>query len=237
MPADAAPPPTAISTRKGARTCAGRSGCGLSAKTRRLLWRASLILTVCAVAAGCTNPSASTNAFVVHIVASGCELDSELEPLLVMEKTAGNPTTEWRSLRRVGECGEPFAGHTWSGDVVQVWVSGYHWHRSRAVRVQMGHRVNDADTWAIGDDDRMRIDHTHIFLGTIDIGVPNGAYVPADAIAAVATQLQDRQDCEAVVTGCGAEWRHADLLTFKPAPPPPSDSPQTPAKTTDTLAP
>ena len=232
MPADAVP------THAAAGTGRNRSGWERLANTRRLLCRASLIVTVCAAAAGCTNPSAGANAFVVHIVASDCELDSELEPLLVMEKTEGNPTTEWRSLRRVGECGAPFSGHTWNGNVVQVWVSGYDWRPSRAVRVQMGHRVNDADTWAIGDDDRMRIDHTHIFLGTIDIGVPGGAYVPADALPAVATQLRDRQDCEGVAANdCGAEWEHADLLTFEPSAAPPTDPPQTPADTTPTLAP
>ena len=144
-----------------------------------------------AAVSGCTNPDWGGNAFVVHVVAPTCEDVSTLEPLLVIEKSVGSfgksSRTEWRSFQRLEGCGEPFEGHPWSGGVLQVWVTDYEWHRNQPTRVQMGHRVNDADTWAIGDDDGMRVDHRHIFLGTIDVGVPGGAYLPPDAIDAAVT--------------------------------------------------
>ena len=196
-------------------------------------------LAVSAAAAGCTNnPTLTSNAFVVHVVAPDCEHDSDLEPLLQRMGAAEHPTAGWISLRRVGECGEPFGGREWGGDVLQVWRSDYEWHRSLPVAVQMGRRLNDAAVWAVGDDDRMRIDHRHIFLGTVDLGVPGGAYVAADAVLAALALLEDRQGCEAPkTTDCGTEWQYADLSTFDLVAGPESESARTPAKKTATLAP
>ena len=190
-------------------------------------WRRALVCVLVAVfgaaaVTGCAKPDWSSNAFVVHIVAPTCEDVNTLEPLLVIEKSVGSwgksSRTEWRSFQRLEGCGEPFEGHLWSGGVLQVWVTDYEWHRNQPTRIQLGHRVSDADTWAIGDNDGMRVDHRHIFLGTIDVGVPDGAYLPPDAIDAVVTQLEDRQACENTLSSCGSEWQHADLFTFEATP-------------------
>ena len=196
----------------------GVSGSG-AARWRRALVCVLVAVLGAAAVSGCANPDFNSNAFVVHVVAPACEDVNTLEPLLVVEEIIGglgkSSRTEWRSFQRTEGCGEPFEGHPWNGRVLQVWVTDYEWHRNQPARVQMGHRVSDADTWAIGDNDGMRVDHRHIFLGTIDVGVPDGVYLPPDAIDSVVTQLEDRQACENTLSSCGSEWQHADLFTFE----------------------
>ena len=88
----------------------------------------------------------------------------------------------------------------------------------------MRHRSNGAATWAVGDDDRLRIDHRHIFLGTVDVGGPGGAYAPADALPAALALLEGRQSCTRPGAGaCGAGWRYADLSTFEIVAEPPNE--------------
>ena len=202
-------------------------------------WRRALacaVLALLAATACGTNPEAYDNAFVVHIVAPTCEHVGTLEPLLVIEQTVGGigkaSRTEWRSMQRLRDCAEPPAGHPWNGEVLQVWVSDYDWHRGKPLRVQLGHRIDKAATWGIGDDDRMRIDHRHIFLGTIDVGASGGVYAPPDTLDASITQLHDRQECEKnTLLGCGAKWEHADLFTFQTSAKPPDHPRATPPQT------
>ena len=193
----------------------------------------ALLLFVVLAVSGCTNPEWAANAFVVHVVVPSCDHADTFEPLLVFEKSVGSygksSRTEWRSMRRLEGCGEPFEGRSWDGAALQVWVSDSVWKRSHPVRVQLGHKVSDADMWAIGDDDRMRIDHRHVFLGTIDVAAPGGVYVPPDGVDTAVAQLKDRQDCEGNTIGsCGFEWMQADLFTFDALPAPPVDTTKRP---------
>ena len=196
---------------------------------RRVAVGVLLLVAGAVAAAGCAGPEYNSNAFVVHVVAPTCEHASAHEPLLVYEKSVGSwgksSRTEWRSMQRLDGCGEPFEGYPWSGGVLQVWVSDFDWRRSEPVRVQLGHRIDGPDTWAIGDDDRWRIDFRHIFLGSIDIGAPGSSYVPPDAVDAALGHLQDRQDCEQRMQSCGVEWEHVDLFTFEALPAPVDSEP------------
>ena len=137
-----------------------------------------MLLGILAVS-GCGGPSYGSNALVVHVVAPQCEHKPEQQPLLLVEKIAEGfgkaTTTEWRTLYRLEQCGSPFAGHSWDGEVLQVWVSTYQWPLHQQARMQLGHRVTEANTWAVGDGDRLRVDYQHVFLGTIDVGA-DGAH-------------------------------------------------------------
>ena len=200
--------------------------------TTRSRWRrvaacgVLMLLGVLAVS-GCGGPSYGSNALVVHVVAPQCEHEPEQQPLLLAERVVGGfgkaTTNEWRTLRRLEQCGDPFAGRSWEGDVLQVWVSDYKWTLRQHLRVQLGHRVIEANTWAVGDEDRLRLDYHHVFLGTIDVGVDGAEYVPPGAVEAIAALLEDRQGCDTRLekkyraTPCTDEWRHADLFTLEVA--------------------
>ena len=216
----------------------------------RLWWRALccgvlMLLGVLAVS-GCGGPSVTQNALLVHVVAPHCDHEPRQQPLLVVEKVVegwGKATVnEWRTLRRLDECREPFAEHAWEGDVLQVWVSDYEWTLRKQARLQLGHRVTGNNTWAVGDEDRLRVDYQHVFLGTIDVGPHGAEFIPPGAVGAIVAQLEDRQGCErrpgrdrgTSTTHCTDEWEHADLFTFEVAaeapvspwhsdPPPPTE--------------
>ena len=199
-------------------------------RATRRSWRRALacgavaLLGVLAVT-GCGGPSWSENALVVHVVAPSCDHEPGHQPLLVVERVVGGfgkaTTNEWRVLRQLEQCGSPSAGYSWEGDILQVWVSDYEWSLRKQVRVQLGHRVVGVNTWAVGDEDRLRVDYQHVFLGTIDIGVDGSEFVPPGAVEAVAAQLQYRQGCETSdrkdptrLVPCTDEWEHANLFTF-----------------------
>ena len=156
--------------------------------TTRSRWRrvaacgVLMLLGILAVS-GCGGPSWGSNALVVHVVAPQCEHEPGQQPLLLVEKVVdgfGKATTnEWRTLHRLEQCGSPSAGYSWDGEVLQVWVSNYEWPLRQQARVQLGHRVIEANTWAVGDEDRLRIDYQHVFLGTIDLGADGTEFVPA----------------------------------------------------------
>ena len=169
-------------------------------KWRRVAAAGVLMLLGVLAVSGCGGPSYHSNALVVHVVAPQCEHEPEEQPLLLVEKVVEGfgkaTTTEWRTLRRLEQCGSPFAGHSWDGEVLQVWVSTYQWPLRQQARMQLGHRVIEANTWAVGDEDRFRIDYSHIFLGTIDTGGDDARFVPASAVEATVAQLEDRQGCE-----------------------------------------
>lgn len=194
--------------------------------TQKLASSVLILLGVLAMS-GCGGPSSTQNALVVHVVAPQCAHGPGQQPLLVVERVVegwGKATVvEWRTLRRLEQCGEPFAGHPWEGDVLQVWVSDYEWTLRAQARVQLGHRVVGANTWAVGDEDRLRVDYEHVFLGTIDVGVDGPEFVPPGAVDGVVALLEDRQGCErrrdrgSATTHCTDEWKHADLVTFEAA--------------------
>lgn len=193
---------------------------------RRMLVRVALALLATLVVSGCGGPSQYSNALVVHVVAPQCGHEPGQQPLLVVERVIagfGKATiNEWRTLRRLEQCGEPFAGYSWEGDVLQVWVSDYEWSLRKHARVQLGHRVvgDNTNTWAVGDEDRLRVDYQHVFLGTIDVGADGAEFVPPGAVEGIVAQLEDRQGCETTrergvsTTHCTEEWKHADLVTF-----------------------
>ena len=213
----------------------------------RSWWRALscgvlMLLGVLAVS-GCGGPSSTQNALVVHVVAPQCEHEPGHQPLLVVERVVdgfGKATiNEWRTLRRLEQCGTPFAGHSWEGEVLQVWMSDYEWRRRKHLRLQLGHRMVEANTWAVADEDRQRLDYQHVFLGTIDVGSDGAEYLPPTAVESVVAQLEDRQGCDTRLekkyraTPCTDEWRHADLFTLEvadeaPVSPWPSDPPPPP---------
>ena len=179
------------------------------------------VVCVAALATGCEPVSDFNNAMVVHIVTEDCEPDPALEPLLVVERVSGGQgkatTTEWHPMRKIEDCGQPLPGHDWTGNVLQVWISDYNYTPPHQIRVQLGHRVDTANIWASTGDDRLRIDHTHIFLGAFDTAGSSVTFLPADAISTAAQRLADRQACDQhrQETGCNAEeWEHADPFTF-----------------------
>lgn len=208
-------------TNEQARSSAGESSIGAS-RWRRMLVCGALLVAL--AASGCAGgPSSHQNALVVHVVAPQCEHEPGQQPLLVVERVVeglGKATiNEWRTLRRLEQCGEPFAGHSWEGNVLQAWVSDYEWSLRKQARVQLGHRVVGDNTWAVGDEDRLRVDYQHVFLGTIDIGAEGAKFVPPGAAKGIVAQLEDRQGCETsrqrkATTHCTDEWKHADLVTF-----------------------
>lgn len=201
----------------------GRRG-SIRSGWRRMLAYGALMPPAALAVSGCGGPSQTSNALVVHVVAPQCEHEPDQQPLLVVERVVegwGKATiNEWRTLRRLEQCGEPFSGHSWEGDVLQVWVSDYEWPLRKQARVQLGHRVVGNNTWAVGDEDRLRVDYWHVFLGTIDVGADGAEFVPPGAVEGIVVQLEDRQGCEtkrereASTTPCTDEWEHADLVTF-----------------------
>ena len=200
-----------------------REGSATSSGRKRLFASAALVLLAVLAVSGCGGPSQYSNALVVHVVAPHCEHEPGQQPLLVVERLVegwGKATVnEWRTLRRLEQCGEPIAGYSWEGDVLQVWVSDYEWSLRKQARVQLGHRVVGDNTWAVGDEDRLRVDYQHVFLGTIDIGADGAEFIPPAAVEGIVAQLEDRQGCETnrqrkAPTHSTDEWEHADLVTF-----------------------
>ena len=197
---------------------------GRSLWARKLVGGVLVLLGVLA-APGCADgPTQYQNALVVHVVAAQCEHEPDQQPLLVVEKVVtglGKATVnEWRTLRRLEQCGEPFAGYSLGGGL-QVWVSDYEWPTRKQARVQLGHRVIGDTTWAVGDEDRLRIDYQHVLLGTIDAGVDGPEFVPPAAVEGIVALLEARQGCETrrargvSTTHCTDEWKHADLVTLE----------------------
>ena len=204
--------------------------------TRRKFWRWALMGVLAVSLAGCGGPSAHSNAMVVHIVAAACAPTDHGGPMLVVEVVSGRwgkaTTTEWHLMRQLDGCGEPIAGHPWRGSVLQAWVSDYHWRAGQQMRVQMGHRADDKNMWAVGD--ALRVDWDHMFLGTVDVGSGDSQpeFVPPGGVDTVVALLDDRQSCGPGPerrAGCDVDdWEHADPFTFvaqdRPAPDAPADT-------------
>lgn len=189
-------------------------------RARPLFVCVAVALLGAVVPAGCgvgAEPAARANALVLHVVAPDCD-GSAVPALLVAEDGV---ETGWGALQQVEGCGEPLDGHSWDGSVLQVWKSGPRWGHSGSFRMQLGRRLNDASVWVVGSDEHMRVDHRHLFLGTIDIGAEQARFVEPRAVDAVMDQLEDRQGCDGgrllFLFSCGADWEHADLFTFEPA--------------------
>ena len=177
------------------------------------------------IVSGCDAPSDYGNAMVLHVVAPSCNEADAPAPLLMVERVEsgwGKATLiEWHTMHRFVECGEPFSGHSWNGEVLQVWVSDSEWRATQQVRVQLGHQTRSPDIWAIDDDNQLRLDYNHMFLGTIDIGGDGHSFVPATDVGSIMIQLEDRQNCDSRKqrreSGCELDgsWEHADPFTFQ----------------------
>ena len=200
----------------------GMSASPARKRSRHLLACVAVVLLGAVAATGCgAEPDSRNNALVVHVVAPDC--DSRSVPALLV---AGEhpPTTIMRPLRRVDGCGEPLDGPSRDGEVLQVWESDPEWERKQSFRVQVGRR-SDAVSWFIGTSELMRIDHSHLFLGTIDLVAAEERFVEPRRTDAVTDRLEDRQGCDGIgwtsltifFRSCGTEWEHADLFTLEPA--------------------
>ena len=184
-----------------------------------------LLLAAVFVGSACGGPSTSSNAFALHVVAPSCDIPQEDAPLLTVEKVVGGvgkaTITEWHSMEKLDGCGVPFDGHDWDGDVLQVWVSDYVWGTHHHAQVQMGNRIENPHKWAMANDAQLRLDWSHLFLGTVDM-TDNGEarFVPGTKVASSYALLKDRQGCEPGPPRNGLhcqveEWEQADRFTFE----------------------
>ena len=208
----------------GRGQCHSSAGKPLAARKRRMAGSVLLLLAMLAVSA-CNGPSSYKNALVVHVVAPSCESTNQTSPLLTVEKVVGGwgktTVTEWHSMTRLDECGEPFDGHDWNGSVLQVWRSDFDWRARQQVQLQLGNQVDNPNRWAIGQDVQLRIDWDHVFLGSVDIG-DNGSveFVAGRDVETAVSEVETRQGCEPGPPRNGPdclpdEWEHADLFTFE----------------------
>ena len=181
---------------------------------KRLAAAGALMLLMVAVSVCSTTNPETHNRFVLHVVTPTCDYEMLQNPVMHVGEA------KWYSFEREEGCGEPFVGHEWDGQMLQVWVSHLQARRYRHMQVQLGNRIPGAKSWAITNGNRMRIDHSHIFIGTLDMGTPDGTYIPADGIEAAAGLLEDRQSCEGKRWSCGEDWEFADLFTFRSIPGP-----------------
>ena len=199
----------------------GMSASPTRKRSRHLIGCVAAVLLGAVAAAGCgAEPDSRGNALVVHVVAPDC--DSGMVPALLV---AGEyRPTILKPLQRVDGCGEPLDRPSRNGGVLQVWASDHEWERRQSFRVHLGRR-SDAVSWFIGTGELMRIDHSRLFLGTIELVAAEERFVEPRRTDAVADRLRDRQRCDRTgwdpvgifYRSCGAEWEHADLFTLEPA--------------------
>lgn len=191
----------------------------------RLLFVAACVaafafVTSCSV----VQPSYWSNSFVVHVVSDGCDFLPEHEPILVHQASQGGigkrTVVEHLSFRHLNECGEASASDdaVWEGKYLQVWVTQDAWFNlDQPISVQLGYNTDSGNVYSISEHGRMRIDHSHVFVGAFDVHDGDARYLPPRVVPWARDMLTDRQHCEtdSGMNNCGAEWENADLTTFE----------------------
>lgn len=194
---------------------------------RTRLWFALSVAALSVAASGCRQGWPQQRVyFVVHVAADDCLPDYSNAPVVAVRQDDGqdgDSIVDVAMTEFTGRCGPTGHGHK-----TQVWRTPVRHQRTAPATLHIGMSAAADNTYLLPPNARMRIDHTHLWLGVVVVaGGERRFLVPAATGSARA--LEGRQGCETyrratgdanesvpISAGCGETWERSDLLDFAP---------------------
>lgn len=191
----------------------------------RIFVVALALISIALISAGCQGVRPlSRSHLVVHVLSDSCEPDFSQAPILRRMASSGDrdAVVRFDLLEPHSRCGRPFAGTPTDAKYLQAWITPGRRALPNPAWVQAGPSEAPERRFAVSGMS-LRIDHRHVWIGTLDITEDPPRWVPPADIRHAAEKLAHRQACERTFLGadndsCGTQWQYADLLGFNVVP-------------------